>query len=260
MQTFRRFLYRQLHPEGWPGRGLSPTNWFIIHAIWLSILLGVFATEPSFSEALGGGLLVLDYAILVIFASEYIGRLASVGLNPRYRGAGGLLRYALKPASVADLIVLAPLFLAPTSTWMLLFRLLRILRLLRLASMPNVQTAINEFAEAFFAKRYELMFTISLGVILILVSSTTLYLVERTIQPDVFGSIPRAIWWSVITFTTVGYGDAVPVTSLGRFFAGFFAIAGLGLVAMLTGVIASSLSDAAQKHSENKEKDDSDKE
>jgi len=255
LHHLRRFVYRQLHPEGWERRGLSPTNWFIINAIWLSILFGVMATEPTFATALGGGLLLIDYLILIIFATEYVGRLATVGLNPRYRGAGGLVRYALKPASVADLIVLAPLFLAPTSAWLLLFRLLRILRLLRLATMPNVQRAIAEFGEAFLAKRYELVFTVSLGLILILVSSTTLYLIERDIQPDVFGSIPRAIWWSVITFTTVGYGDSVPATSLGRFFAGFFAIAGLGLVAMLTGVIASSLSDAAQKHSENSDDD-----
>ncbi|MEO1136721.1 MAG: potassium channel family protein, partial [Pseudomonadota bacterium] len=224
-------------------------------AIWVSIIFGVMATEPHFAQLVGGRLAHVDKLILAGFAVEYFARLATAGLSPQYRGVRGLVRYAMQPASIADLIVIIPILFPTPPTWMLIFRLLRILRLLRLASMPHIHQAISEFYEALAAKRFELMFTLCLGVILILVSSTSLYLIERNIQPEVFGSIPRAVWWSVVTFTTVGYGDAIPVTSLGRIFAGVYAISGLGLVAMLTGVIASALSEAAELHSRNKQQD-----
>lgn len=249
----RQFWHRQLDPEAWDGKGLSPTNWIIFVCIWVAIVFGVLATEPSFSRLMGDKLAMIDKLILAGFAIEYFARLATAGLNPRFKGFSGLIRYATTPASIADLIVIIPILLPTPPSWMLIFRLLRILRLLRLASMPHIHQAIDEFFEALAAKRFELIFTLCLGVILILTSSTLLYLIERDVQPEVFGSIPRAVWWSVVTFTTVGYGDAIPITTLGRIFAGAYAISGLGLVAMLTGVIASALSEAAERHSQNKE-------
>ena len=253
--TFRQHLHRQLDPEAWPGHGLSPLNWCVFALIWLSIVFGVAATEPAVAGWLGGKLLVIDHLLLALFAVEYAGRLAVCGLNPKFRGARGFVRYVATPASIADLVVILPLLLPTPPTWLLIFRLLRILRLLRLASMPHIHTAMREFYEALAAKRFELIFTLFLGVILILLSSTTLYLVERGLQPEIFGSIPKAMWWSVVTFTTVGYGDAVPVSTLGKFCAGLYAVLGLGLVAMLTGVIASALSHAAELHVKNKSVD-----
>jgi len=250
--TLREHLHRQLDPEAWPGRGLSPVNWTVFCLIWVSIVFGVSATESSIAGWLGGKLYLIDHLLLAIFAIEYACRLWTCGLNPRFRGVRGFFRYATTPASIADLVVILPLLLPTPPTWILIFRLLRILRLLRLAAMPHIHTAMREFYEALAAKRFEMVFTLFLGVILILLSSTTLYLVEREVQPDVFGSIPKAMWWSVVTFTTVGYGDAVPISTLGKFCAGLFAILGLGLVAMLTGVFASALSHAAELHDKNK--------
>lgn len=250
--SLRRFLHRQLDPEAWPGHGLSPVNWAVFWLIWAGIVFGALATEPSIAAVFGDRLHDIDHALLAVFSIEYLGRLYVCGLNPKFAGPGGFFRYVRSPASIADLIVIAPFFLAAPPTWLVVFRLLRILRLLRLAAMPHIHAAMREFYDALAAKRFELIFTLFLGVILLLVSSTTLYLIERDIQPEVFGSIPRALWWSVVTFTTVGYGDAVPASTAGKFFAGFYAISGLGLVAMLTGVIASALSDAAELHQRNK--------
>lgn len=255
LAVLRRRAHRQLDPEAWDRHGLSPTNWFIFVFICVSIIFGVMATEPGFSKLLGGHLALIDRLILAGFAVEYAARLATAGLNPRFSGPGGLIRYATRPASIADLIVIIPIFFPAPPTWLMIFRLLRCLRLVRLASMPHIHQALKEFFGALAAKRFELIFTACLGALLILLSSTTLYVIERNVQPEVFGSIPRAVWWSVVTFTTVGYGDAIPITPLGRVFAGLYAICGLGLVAMLTGVIASALSEAAERHTQNKQKD-----
>ena len=89
---------------------------------------------------------------------------------------------------------------------------------------------------------------------LLLMSSTLLYIVEGGIQPETFGSIPRAMWWSIATLTTVCYGDVYPVTTLGRVFAGLTAITGIGLIAMPTGILASAFSDALQNQ-DNKNRD-----
>jgi voltage-gated potassium channel len=86
------------------------------------------------------------------------------------------------------------------------------------------------------------------GVVLLL-SATGLYLAERAAQPDAFGSIPRALWVSVVTLTTVGYGDAYPITVPGRLFGALTALAGVALVAMPAGIFAAAFSDTFQRRS-----------
>jgi voltage-gated potassium channel len=83
-----------------------------------------------------------------------------------------------------------------------------------------------------------------------------MYWVEGPIQPDKFGSIPRSLWWAVITMTTIGYGDVYPITSMGRVIASLVAIAGIGLIAMPTGILAAAFSDAIQKHKLDDETED----
>jgi voltage-gated potassium channel len=92
---------------------------------------------------------------------------------------------------------------------------------------------------------------------LLLISASALYVLEGGAQPDAFGSIPRAMWWSVATLTTVGYGDVVPVTALGRVFATLTAITGVGLIAMPAGILASAFSDAMQRKRDREDKDGS---
>lgn len=75
-------------------------------------------------------------------------------------------------------------------------------------------------------------------------------MIEGEGQPELFGSIPRAMWWSIATLTTVGYGDAYPITALGKLLAGFTALTGIGLIAMPTGILASAFSDALQRQRE----------
>ena len=87
-----------------------------------------------------------------------------------------------------------------------------------------------------------------------LLSASLLYWAEADAQPDKFGSIPRALWWSIVTLTTVGYGDTFPVTGAGKVFAGVFAIVGVCLIALPTGIFAASFSDALQRHRERRER------
>jgi voltage-gated potassium channel len=96
------------------------------------------------------------------------------------------------------------------------------------------------------ARRYELLISVGVGIFILLLSSTLMYLVEGHTQPEAFGSIPRAMWWAVATLTTVGYGDAVPETVLGRILGSLTAVTGIGLIAMPAGILAAAMSDAIQ--------------
>jgi voltage-gated potassium channel len=99
------------------------------------------------------------------------------------------------------------------------------------------------------------MLSVCAAMFVLIVSSTLLYFVEGEAQPDNFGSIPRAMWWSTVTLTTVGYGDVFPVTPLGRVLAAITAVMGIGLIAMPAGILAAAFSDALQRRKQEAEKE-----
>ena len=98
------------------------------------------------------------------------------------------------------------------------------------------------------SRRDELILSLVAGLSLIVVAATALYLAEGGVQPEKFGSIPRALWWSVATMTTIGYGDVYPITPLGKVLASVTAILSIGLIAMPTGILAAAFSDGMDRH------------
>lgn len=96
-------------------------------------------------------------------------------------------------------------------------------------------------------KKEELLISLFAISVLLLVVSSFMYFVEGDIQPQAFGSIPKSLWWGVITMTTVGYGDVYPVTTVGKILGSIVAILGVGIVALPTGLLASGFSDEIKK-------------
>ncbi len=171
--------------------------------------------------------------------------------NPRFAGLRfGRLRYMLTPAALLDLAALLPPLLTLAGGETFLLRAARLLRILRLARLGRFSTAMQHIGVAIRSRRYELLLSLGVAFGLLLTSSTLLYLAEQEAQPENFGSIPRAMWWSIATLTTVGYGDVYPLTALGKFFAAITALTGIGLIAMPTGILAAAFSDALQRQSE----------
>ncbi len=107
--------------------------------------------------------------------------------------------------------------------------------------------AFDNVAAALYARRFELWVAVIIALLMMLFSATLLYFAEAEAQPQAFGSIPRALWWAIVTLTTIGYGDVYPVTLLGKFCAALIAISGIGIIAMPTGIFASAFSDAMQR-------------
>ena len=149
--------------------------------------------------------------------------------------------------TLIDLLALGPALFSAGVMPSYGLRLLRLLRILRIARLGRFSRAWGVLAHAIASRRDELIVTLLAALFVMLISATALYLVEGPVQPRKFGSIPRAMWWSLVTLTTIGYGDVTPVTPLGKILAGLTAFLGIGLIAAPTGIIASALSQAAHR-------------
>lgn len=247
--NLRARLYRALDVRD--ASRLSRLNLLLVAAIVASVVVAVLDTEASISGPMQPLFRILDGVFLLIFGVEYVTRLWIAPENPRYaHPMWGRLSWMVSPAAIIDLLALAPALIFAGATPAYLFRLFRLLRILRLAKLGRFSRAWGLMADAVASRRTELLLTLGAAGLIMLVSACLLYFIEGGIQPDKFGSIPRALWWSVITMTTIGYGDVFPVTGLGRMVAALTAIAGIGLIAAPTGILASAFSDAAQRHRE----------
>lgn len=246
MRTFRHWLYHELEPTAHSRPGFSPIDRGIVALILVSVAFAVIESEPAIRHASPEFFHRVEILFSSLFLVEYVARMWVAAEDPRYRGVRGRLRYALTPAALLDLVAVAPLLLAVVGGEAYVARLLRLVRVLRLAKLGRYSVATRALSRAVHARRYELLVTVVVAGFVLLLSSTLMYIVEGHVQPEVFGSIPRAMWWAIATLTTVGYGDAVPVTSIGRVLGGVTAITGIGLIAMPAGILAAAMSDAIQ--------------
>lgn len=249
--SLRLRLYRQLDPVAWPKPGLSPLNRIVCALIIASVFAAVIETDPAVIAGHETLFQRLEWIFGAAFLIEYAARLWACGEDPRYGSSlSGRLRYMRSPAALVDLVALSASLLPFTGHQPFLLRLVRLLRIVRIARLGRFSAAMQSVLEALAERRYELLVSVMIAGMLILIAATLLYFVEGGVQPQAFGSIPRAMWWSVVTLTTVGYGDAAPVTSLGRMLAALTCLGGIGLIAMPTGILAAAFSDAMRRKAE----------
>ena len=227
--------------------GVSRFNQIICAIIVFAVINAILETEQPLVDRHTRLFEVIEWCLFVIFMIEYSLRLYVAPLNPQFSGRYGRLRYIVSVWSIIDLLALLPFLLTAFGGNSFYLRVARLLRILRVARLGRFTAAWAVLGKAIGKRKYELMLGGLVALLLLLVSSTFLYIFEANDQPEAFGSIPRALWWSVATLTTVGYGDVTPVTAAGRFFACLTAVAGIGLVAMPTGILAAAFSDAFQK-------------
>ena len=234
--SFRERTYRALNPQG----RLTRTSRALIYLILFATVATVLETEPSLLHGREWVFGLLEVAFAILFGIEYVFRIWSAPEGPCSRW-----RYALTPASLVDLVALigSVLTLAGANV-----ELLRLLRLMRLAKLARYWPALDILERAIRSRASHLAASFSLALLFLLLSATIMYWVEGGQQPERFGSIPRAMWWSVATMTTVGYGDVVPQTVIGQIIAGIIAISGIVLVAIPTGIMAAAFSDELHKH------------
>ena len=212
-----------------PGRRF---DFFIQFCIVLSLISFSIETVKNLSESTIIILNWIELATVSIFSVEYVLRL---WLSKRKLG------YIFSFFGLIDLIAILPFYLS-AGIDLRSIRVLRLMRLFRILKLASYSDAIQTFQKAYTHIKAELAVFGVFSVLILYISSLGIYIFENEAQPQKFGSIFDSLWWSIVTLTTVGYGDAFPVTVGGKIFTSLIVIIGLGIIAVPTGLFASALS------------------
>ncbi|MEE4189874.1 MAG: ion transporter [Roseobacter sp.] len=195
-------------------------------------------TIPDISTTTKTYLYWLEVFTIAIFTIEYAARIWA---------AEKPLKFVFSFYGVIDLAAILPFYLSSGLVDLRSVRAFRFLRLLRLLKFARYNAALGRFRVALDIAKEELIVFTVFASILLYVSAVGIYYFERDVQPEAFRSVFDALWWSISTLTTVGYGDIYPVTAGGRIFTFFVLMIGLGVVAVPTGLLASALTEARRK-------------
>lgn len=224
----------------------------IASLIVISVFSVILESVQYLSERYGDLFLGSEIIIVGIFTVEYILRIWSCTEDSRYaHPVKGRLRYALSLFALLDLLAILPFYLPLLITFDARFlRALRLVRFLRITKLARYSHSVGLLTRVVKRQKETLLVTFLFITILIVFASCLMWQVEHEVQPDKFSSIPDTMWWAVATVTTVGYGDVVPITPLGKFLGAFIAIMGVGLIAMPAGIIVTGFIDEAKDKEE----------
>jgi voltage-gated potassium channel len=206
----------------------------LLIAIVLSVAVVMLESLPDMPARFRDAMVMLERVFTVLFTIEYVFRLYAV--RNRWK-------YASSPLGIIDLMSIAPTYLSfilVGSQSLMAFRILRLLRIFRIFKLTRFMNQASFIVGALQASRdkiYLFLFTVSLITV---VTGSLMYFIEGGVNPD-FDSIPRSIYWCVVTITTVGYGDISPVTPLGQFLASLLMMTGYAIIAVPTGIISSEM-------------------
>lgn len=181
---------------------------------------------------------------VVAFTVEYFARIwSSIDLEDAKDRSPvvGRIRYMFTPLALVDLIAILPFYLAFYVS--LDLRFLRGLRLLRLFKLARYSPALGALLDVIQKEAEALLAAIVVLLILLVMSAGGIYMLENEIQPETFGSIPAAMWWAIVTLTTLGYGDVVPATTGGKMFGGLIGLLGIGMIALPAAIMASGFAE-----------------
>jgi voltage-gated potassium channel len=250
LRALKRRLHEILDPAHAGDRTAEAVATAIIVLIILNVAAFVLGTVGSLARSYIWLFELVETATVAAFTAEYALRLWVCTNDERFAApVRGRIRYALTPLAIIDVLAIAPFYGLGSGTGAAIFRVFRIARL---AKLWRYSKSLQLLARVTVAKSEELLVATGLMLLALLVASTLLYYVERIAQPDVFSSIPAAMWWGVATLSTVGYGDIYPVTPLGKVLAGVFTFFGIAMFALPIAILSSAFAEEFErtKHGE----------
>ena len=205
----------------------------VIVAIVLSVAAVLADSVEGISRQHGRALNVIEWMFTGLFTIEYIARLVSVD-RP--------MRYARSFFGIVDLLAVLPTYLVvffPEARVLIDVRILRLLRVFRIFKLTRYLLEFRLLASAMANSMRKILVFLSVVVMAVLIVGTLMYVVEGPQRG--FTSIPKSIYWALSTITTVGYGDIVPQTELGRTLAGLVMLIGWGILAVPTGIVTAEM-------------------
>jgi voltage-gated potassium channel len=243
-RTFKENLYRILesgHADDIPSQVF---DWTMVILIIVNVGAITLETVDSLHATWGPTFWWIEIVTVAAFTFEYAARLWVSDQHLPLRRHGPFrarLRYVVSPFAIIDVVAIAPfyvsLFVAGTD-----LRILLVFRLMRLLKLARYSPALATLGRVLKEERRALGAAIFVMMVILTIAATAMYHAEREVQPEVFGSIPNAMWWAIATLTTVGYGDTIPQTGLGRLIGGVVMVIGIGMFAIPIGIIASGFS------------------
>ncbi len=224
-------------------------NGFIMVLILANVLAIVLESVRSIRLAHEAFFQGFETFSIAIFTIEYVLRVWVCTENPMYFSpVRGRLRYMVSFMAIVDLLAILPFYLSMFFT--LDTRFLRVLRLLRVFKLTRHFQSLEILIQVLRMEGPVLGSALFVLLVLAVLAAGGIYVVEHDAQPEAFGSIPAALWWAIVTLTTVGYGDVVPQTDAGRFFALIITMLGVGMAALPAGIIAGGFTREMQKRRE----------
>jgi len=241
MISFRQRTYHFIFESDNPAaKGFDISLIFIILVSVASVIL---ESIPAFNARFGAPLHQIEWIITIIFTLEYMARIWS---HPKP------LNYIFSFFGIIDFLAIIPTYLDVIFAGAMTLAVIRGLRLLRIFRILKITRYSREgriIVEALKASRVKILVFLFAVVMVVLIIGTLMYLIEG--KDSGFTSIPAGIYWAIVTLTTVGFGDITPVTTLGKFIAGFVMILGYGVIAVPTGIvtfeIATSIKNVREK-------------
>lgn len=228
----------------------SPARWlrrFIILLIIANVVAVVLQSHAPIGNAYPGFFYNFELFSVIVFTLEYMARFWTAPEAPSCAGltpGQARLKYVRSPLAIIDLLAVAPFYLSLFITIDL--RYLRAVRLLRLLKLSHYFPGIEIFGTVLRSQMPALAAALLVVIVLILVSAIGMFSLENELQPGAFPSVVASIWWAVVTLTTVGYGDVVPITFGGKILGVFIMLLGVGVVALPAAVLAARFSEEIQ--------------
>ena len=246
---FRKRVWTILEPANEKDSLSKFIDIFLVCLIFFNILMVILETVETLYLQYEKHFKFFELFSVTIFSIEYIGRLWSCVENKtkNQSNAKVRLKYIFSFSAIIDAIAILPsllAFLFPTVD----LRFVRALRIFRLLKFSRYSNSINTLLVVLWDQRKSLGAAFFILFIVLIISSSGMYIVEKDIQPEKFGSIPQSMWWSIVTLTTVGYGDVYPLTSMGKFFGSIIIILGIGTVALPSGILASAFTEYTRRN------------
>ncbi|WP_291860022.1 cyclic nucleotide-gated ion channel [Bradyrhizobium sp.] len=244
----RRLVYDLLEHDNIPHTASARLAHLIIAVIIINVITMVLASVPEIDARYGPLLIAIEVGSLAIFVLEYVARFWSVAGHAPVREMSpwrARLDYATSSLGIIDLLSVLPSGIALLGNERPMLVMLGMLPFFKLV---RYSTAMRSLLEAIQAERRTLFGCLVILVGAVLAFSTLLYAIEHEAQPDKFGSIPLAMWWAIVTLGTVGYGDVVPVTPMGKTVASFAIVGGLMMIALPVAIISRAFANEIGRH------------
>ena len=253
-QQLRRFVYNNLHNDDYKSSVSTCVNYLLIALIIGNVAAVLLESVNEFYKLYRVYFDFFENLSIIIFSSEYLLRLWSVvEKNPQESAWKQRLRWMRSGGAIIDLMAILPAYL--NFFVHLDLRFLRVLRLFRLLKLTRYFVSLQILLRVIQREKGSFQAVIFILIIMIVTASSGIYLVENHAQPEEFESIPKAMWWAVVTLTTVGYGDVTPITNAGKILGAVITILGVGLAALPAGILATGLANELAQRREELEQD-----